>query len=118
MFIATTGGCIHQHSADNMALLLFIRGNDITFTITSAGSDYVAGAATTTGGGDGNMTVTLTVNGAGGIATGITIDDPGAGYVIGDVVTVANNGAGGAGGTFTLAAGTATTFADIYVETG
>jgi len=96
---------------------IFFRGNNITFAITTVGADYVAGAATTTGGGDGNMTVVLTVNGAGGI-TGITINNPGAGYVAGDVITVANNGGGGAGGTFTLAVGGAVTYGDIVAEIG
>ena len=96
---------------------IFFRGNNITFAITTVGADYVAGAATTTGGGDGNMTVVLTVNGAGGI-TGITINNPGAGYVAGDVITVADNGGGGAGGTFTLAVGGAVTYGDIVAEIG
>jgi len=63
-----------------------------TTSITTAGSGYTAGLNGTTGGsGDGNLAVTIGVDGGGGI-TSATVYTPGNGYKVGDVVTVVGTG--------------------------
>ena len=66
-----------------------------TTTITTAGSGYTAGLNATTGGsGDGNLAVTIGVDGSGGI-TSATVTTSGSGYQVGDVVTVVGTGTSG-----------------------
>jgi|TARA_X000001382_G_scaffold8402_1_gene6086 hypothetical protein len=73
-----------------------------TFSITTQGSGYSAGASGTTGGSSvSNIDVTLTVDGTGGILTAVPNAPEGfPGYKVGDVLNVIT---GGTSGTITVA---------------
>ena len=69
-------------------------GEVVAFDNFTAGADYTASTVATTGGTGTGATVTLTVNGSGGI-TGATIANKGKNYTNDDVLTPAGgNGAG------------------------
>lgn len=69
-------------------------------TVTAAGSGYTsAPAVTVTGGSGSGATFTATV--AGGVVTGITVTNPGSGWLAGESLTMHISGGGGSGATAT-----------------
>ena len=71
-----------------------------TATVSTVGSAYSDGAATTTGGNGTGMTLTLTT--AGGAISGVVVSDAGVGYSDGDILDVVQSG--GSSGQVKLAA--------------
>jgi len=93
-FYTTVTGLTQTSSLSNCASFYnySVKGNVLTSSLNAAGSSYVNGTNVATTGGTGTgLTVNVAVNSS-NVVTGVTINQAGTGYLVGDVVTIAQGG--------------------------